>query len=322
MQAWQVLEIGQVAIRHQIALPHPGAGEVRLRLAACGLNFADLLMQQGRYQEHPALPYVPGMEFAGWVDALGPDTAGVVLGQRVAAFGGSGGMAEYAVVPAERLVPIPDGMSFAEAAGFQIAYGTSHLALDHKARLLPGETLLVLGAAGGVGLTAVEIGKRMGARVIACARGPEKRAVAMAAGADDFIDSETADLKAAFKAIGGVDVVYDPVGGDGFDAALSACRPEGRLLAIGFASGQVPQAPANRLLVKNLSVMGLYWGGYLKFAPQILTQSLRTLFDWYSEGSLRPHISHVLPYDRYPDGLELLRNRQATGKVVVQIREG
>ncbi len=322
MQAWQVLEIGQAATRQEIALPHPGKGQVRLRLAACGLNFADLLMQQGRYQEHPALPYVPGMEFAGWVDALGPDTASVALGQRVAAFGGSGGMAEYAVMPAERLVPIPDGMSFAEAAGFQIAYGTSHLALDHKARLLPGETLLVLGAAGGVGLTAVEIGKRMGARVIACARGPEKRAVAMAAGADDFIDSETADLKAAFKAIGGVDVVYDPVGGDGFDAALSACRPEGRLLAIGFASGQVPQVPANRLLVKNLSVMGLYWGGYLKFAPQILTQSLRTLFDWYSEGSLHPHISHVLPFDRYPDGLELLRSRQATGKVVVQISEG
>ena len=322
MQAWQVLEIGQAAIRQEMAQPHAGPGQVRLRLAACGLNFADLLMQQGRYQEHPALPYVPGMEFAGWVDALGPDTAGVVLGQRVAAFGGSGGMAEYAVVPAERLVPIPDGMSFAEAAGFQIAYGTSHLALDHKARLLPGETLLVLGAAGGVGLTAVEIGKRMGARVIACARGPEKRAVALTAGADDFIDSDAADLKAAFKAIGGVDVVYDPVGGAAFDAAMSACRPEGRLLAIGFASGQVPQVPANRLLVKNLSVMGLYWGGYLKFAPQILTQSLRTLFDWYSEGSLRPHISHVLPFDRYPDGLELLRSRQATGKVVVQISEG
>ncbi|MBH1973749.1 MAG: zinc-binding dehydrogenase, partial [Rhodobacteraceae bacterium] len=179
-----------------------------------------------------------------------------------------------------------------------------------------------LGAAGGVGLTAVEIGKRMGARVIACARGPEKRAVAMAAGADDFIDSDSADLKAAFKAIGGVDVVYDPVGGAAFDAALSACRPEGRLLAIGFASGQVPQVPANRLLVKNLSVMGIYWGGYLTFAPQILTQSLRTLFDWFAEGSLRPHTSHVLPFDRYPDGLELLRNRQATGKVVVQIAEG
>lgn len=322
MQAWQVLEIGQAAIRQEIALPQPGKGEVRLRLAACGLNFADLLMQQGRYQERPALPYVPGMEFAGWVDALGPETAGANLGQRVAAFGGSGGLAEFAVVPAERLVPIPDGMGLAEAAGFQIAYGTSHLALDHKARLQPRETLLVLGAAGGVGLTAVEIGKRMGARVIACARGPEKREVAMAAGADAFIDSETADLKAAFKAIGGVDVVYDPVGGAAFDAALSACRPEGRLLAIGFASGQVPQVPANRLLVKNLSVMGLYWGGYLKFAPQTLTQSLRTLFDWYAEGSLRPHISHVLPFDRYPEGLELLRNRQATGKVVVQISDG
>ena len=322
MQAWQVSQIGQAAVRHEIDVPQPAKGQVRLRLAACGLNFADLLMQQGRYQEHPALPYTPGLEFAGWVDAVGPDTGGATPGLRLAAFGGSGGMAEYAVVPVERVVPIPDAMSFVQAAGFQIAYGTSHLALDHKARLQPGETLLVLGAAGGVGLTAVEIGKRMGARVIACARGPEKRAVAMAVGADDFIDSDTADLKAAFKAIGGVDVVYDPVGGAAFDAALSACRPEGRLLAIGFASGQVPQVPANRLLVKNLSVMGLYWGGYLTFAPQILTQSLRTLFDWFAEGSLRPHTSHVLPFDHYPDGLELLRNRQATGKVVVQIAEG
>lgn len=322
MQAWQVSQIGQAAARHEIDVPQPASGQVRLRLAACGLNFADLLMQEGRYQEHPALPYTPGMEFAGWVDAVGPDTEGATPGLRVAAFGGSGGMAEYAVVPLDRVVPIPDAMSFVQAAGFQIAYGTSHLALDHKARLQPGETLLVLGAAGGVGLTAVEIGKRMGARVIACARCPEKRAVSMAAGADDFIDSDTADLKAAFKAIGGVDVVYDPVGGAAFDAALSACRPEGRLLAIGFASGQVPQVPANRLLVKNLSVMGLYWGGYLTFAPQILTQSLRTLFDWFAEGSLRPHTSHVLPFDHYPDGLELLRNRQATGKVVVQIAEG
>lgn len=313
MQAWQVGEIGKPAALHEIAALLPRRGEVRIRVAACGLNFADLLMQDGKYQERPALPYTPGMEFAGWIDALGPDTPEPALGSRVAAFAGSGGLAHAAVVAAERIVLIPDSMSFAEAAAFQIAYGTSHLALDHKARLQPGETLLVLGAAGGVGLTAIEIGKCMGAR------GPEKREVAMAAGADGFIDSDTPDLKAAFKAIGGVDVVYDPVGGAGFDAALSACRPEGRLLIIGFASGEVPQIAANRLLVKNLSVIGLYWGGYLAFAPQVLTQSLRTLFAWYAEGRLRPHISHVLPFDAYPVGLELLRSRKATGKVVIDI---
>lgn len=319
MQAWQVASIGAPAQKIRVAPPQPGPGEARIRVAACGLNFADLLMQQGKYQEHPALPYIPGMEFAGTVDALGPDTAGPAMGSRVAAFAGSGGLAEYAIVPAARLVPLPDAMSFAQAAAFQIAYGTSHLALDHKARLRPGETLLVLGAAGGVGLTAVEIGKRMGARVIACARGPEKLAIARAAGADATIDSDTPDLKAAFKALGGVDVVYDPVGGPGFAAALSACRPEGRLLTIGFASGEVPPIPANLLLVKNLSVIGLYWGGYLTFAPQILTASLRTLFQWFAEGGLRPHISHELPFDAYPDGLNLLKTRQATGKVVITL---
>lgn len=324
MQAWQVATIGAPAQKTTLPVPQPGPGEARIKVAACGLNFADLLMQQGKYQEHPTLPYTPGMEFAGTVDALGPDTEGpdiegTASGSRVAVFAGSGGLADYAIVPTARLVPLPDAMSFAQAAAFQIAYGTSHLALDHKARLQPGETLLVLGAAGGVGLTAVEIGKRMGARVIACARGPEKLAIARAAGADLTIDSDTPDLKAAFKALGGVDVVYDPVGGPAFTAALSACRPEGRLLTIGFASGEVPPIPANLLLVKNLSVIGLYWGGYLTFAPHVLTASLRTLFRWFEEGGLRPHISHELPFDAYPDGLNLLQTRQATGKVVITL---
>ena len=230
---------------------------------------------------------------------------------------GSGGLAQAACVPANRLLVIPDQMSFSDAAAFQIAYGTAHLALEHKARLTSGETLLVTGAAGGVGLTAVEIGKRMGARVIASARGAEKLAAARAAGADHLIDSDTADLKAALRALGGVDVVFDPVGGPAFDAALRATNPEGRLLSIGFASGIVPQIPANLLLVKNLSVMGLYWGGYMAFRPEILTNSMATLFGWYAEGGLRPHISHVLPFDQLPQGLELLRSRASTGKVVI-----
>ena len=317
MLAWRIETIGSPACLREQPQPEPGPGEARIQIAACGLNFADLLMAAGKYQERPALPFTPGLEFAGTVDALGPGTIGPAIGTRVATFAGSGGLAQAACVPANRLLVIPDQMSFSDAAAFQIAYGTAHLALEHKARLTSGETLLVTGAAGGVGLTAVEIGKRMGARVIASARGAEKLAAARAAGADHLIDSDAADLKTALRALGGVDVVFDPVGGPAFDAALRATNPEGRLLSIGFASGIVPQIPANLLLVKNLSVMGLYWGGYLAFRPEILTNSMATLFGWYAEGGLRPHISHVLPFDQLPQGLELLRSRASTGKVVI-----
>jgi NADPH2:quinone reductase len=237
-------------------------------------------------------------------------------------FAGHGGLAEHGCFPAARAVILPDGMSFTDAAAFQIAYGTSHVALDHRARLQPGETLLVLGAAGGVGLTAVEIGKLMGARVIACARGREKLDVARKAGADHLIDARTEDIRAVCKDLGGVDVVYDPVGGDQFKAAFRACNPEARILTIGFASGEVPQIPANHLLVKNLAVMGLYWGGYLKFRPEVVTDSLRTLFDWHAAGRIKPHVSHILPLDRADEALELLRSRKSTGKVVVTPPEG
>jgi NADPH:quinone reductase len=317
MQAWQVSALGVAAQRVDLPRPEPQASEALVRIEACGLNFADLLMGQGKYQERPALPYIPGMEFSGVVEALGTEGHCPTPGSRVAGFAGSGGLAEYVCLPAARLVVLPAAMSFAEAAAFQIAYGTSHLALEHRAHLAAGETLLVLGAAGGVGLTAVEIGKRIGARVVACARGAARLAVAEAAGADVLIDSDSANLKAELKALGGVDVVYDAVGGAGFHAALSACRPEARILVIGFASGEVPQIPANLLLVKNLSVIGLYWGGYLNFAPEVLATSLRTLFNWYETGGLRPHISHQLAFEQYPQGLDLLKNRKATGKVVI-----
>jgi NADPH2:quinone reductase len=281
------------------------------------MNFADLLMVKGEYQDTPEAPFTLGMEVAGTVTALGPDTSGPAPGTRVAVFGGQGGLADHGCFSADRAVTIPDEMSFTDAAAFQIAYGTSHVALDHRARLQPGETLLVLGAAGGVGLTAVEIGKLMGATVIACARGSEKLEVAKQAGADHLIDARTEDIRAVCKDLGGLDVVYDPVGGEQFIAAFRACNPEARLLPIGFASGDIPQIPANHLLVKNLSVMGLYWGGYLKFRPQVITQSIKTLLGWYGEGRLKPHVSHVLPLDRAGEGLELLRTRRSTGKVVI-----
>lgn len=319
MRGWLIEALGQPARLLDLPPPCPGRGEALVDIRACGLNFADLLMAEGRYQEKPALPFIPGLELAGVVRALGPETEGLPPGTRVAVYAGCGGLAQQGCFPVTSLLPLPDTLSFAEAAGFQIAYGTSHLALTHKARLQPGETLLVLGAAGGVGLTAVEIGHQLGARVIACARGAEKLALARQAGADEVIDSDTPDLKSALRALGGVDVVYDPVGGPAFDAALRATRPDGRLLAIGFASGTVPQVPANLLLVKNLTIIGFWWGAYLSFAPHLLRDSLATLLDWQAAGRLRPHISHLLPFEDLPKGLDLLRSRAATGKVVIEI---
>ncbi|ARE38828.1 Oxidoreductase, zinc-binding dehydrogenase family [Rhodovulum sp. P5] len=317
MRAFRLLTQDTGPVVQDLSVPEPGPGEVRVRIAACGLNFADLLMIEGKYQDIPPAPFTLGMELAGTVDAIGAGVDPSLAGRRVAVFAGADGLADYGCFPAGRCVPLPDAMPFSDAAAFQVAYGTSHVALDHKARLKEGETLLVMGAAGGVGLTAVEIGKRMGARVIACARGAEKLAVAKAAGADELVDSETDDLRSVVKGLGGADVVYDPVGGDLFRAAMRACKPEARLLVIGFASGDVPQIPANHLLVKNLTVMGLYWGGYLAFRPEVLTGSLERLFAWYAEGGLSPHVSHILPLDRVEEGLDLLRQRKATGKVVI-----
>ncbi|MGB3314173.1 MAG: NADPH:quinone oxidoreductase family protein [Albidovulum sp.] len=319
MKAFGIEAFGTLPNLRSDIIPEPTEGNVRLRIAACGLNFADLLMIDGKYQERPEPPLTLGMEPVGWIDKLGPGTEGPVPGTRVAVYANCGGLAEYGCFPVARCVPLPDEMPFEDAAAFQITYGTSHVALGHKARLQPGETLLVLGAAGGVGLTAVEIGKRMGARVIACARGADKLAVAKAAGADHLIDSETVDLRQAVRDLGGADVVYDPIGGDQFEAAFRATNPDGRILVIGFASGTVSKIPANHLLVKNISVQGLYWGGYLNFNPAVLTESLTTLFGWYSEGGMRPHISHKLPLTQAGEALDLLRNRKSTGKVLVTI---
>lgn len=319
MRAMQVTAYGQPLALREIETPAPGPGEVRLRNHAVGMNFADTLLIEGTYQEKPLLPFTLGMEVCGTIDALGDGVSGIAVGQRVAVFAGSGGLAEFGVFPAATCVPIPDGMSEEDAAAFLVAYGTSHVALDYKARLQPGERLLVLGASGGVGLTAVELGKLMGAEVIASARGKAKLDVARVAGADHLIDSETDDIRAAVKGFGGADVVYDPVGGEQFNAAMRACNPEARLLPLGFASGGVPQIPANILLVKNLTVIGFYWGGYMKFKPSVITDSFRQLFRWYQDGKLKPHVSHALPLERANEALELLRTRKSTGKVVVTI---
>jgi NADPH2:quinone reductase len=318
MRAMRLHALGEALRLDAAPVPEPGPGELRLRVLACGLNFADTLMVAGRYQERPPLPLIPGMELCGVVDALGPGAEGFAPGDRVACFAGGGGLAELVCAPAARCVAAPAAMPDAEVAGFLVAYGTSDVALRHRAGLRPGETLLVTGAAGGVGLTAVELGALLGARVIAVARGADKLAVAAAAGAEHLIDGE-ADLRAEVKALGGADVIYETVGGATFDAALGAARPEARILPIGFASGEVPRIPANLVLVKNLTILGLYWGAYATLRPAVLTESVAQLFAWRAAGRLRPHVSHVLPLEAANEGLDLLRSRAATGKVVIRV---
>ncbi len=319
MRAMQVTELGQPLTLEDIPEPQAAPGQVVVRVHTCGLNFGDLLIIKGTYQEKPQLPFTLGMELCGTVTTVGDGVTDLVPGQRVAAYCGFDALADYAAIPANVCVPVPDEMTDEHAAAFLIAYGTSHVALSYKAGLKPGERLLVLGASGGVGLTAVELGKLMGAEVVAVARGPEKLQVAKQAGADHLINSETDDIREVVKGLGGADVVYDPIGGDQFRAALRACNPEARLIPLGFASGEVPQIPANHLLVKNLTVIGFYWGGYTRVNPTVLTDSFRELIAWYVEGRIHPHVSHVLPLEEANAALDLLRTRKATGKVVVRI---
>ncbi len=316
MKAFQVVAIGTPPQLLDVPDPVPGPGEALVSIRAAGLNFADLLMMRGQYQDTPAPPFTLGMEVCGTVLALGPDTEGPPPGTRVAVFGGKGGLAERGVFPAALCRPVPDAMSDAEVAGFQVAFGTAHLALTRRARLQEGETLVVTGAGGGVGLTAVEVGAAMGARVIAIARGEEKLAAARAAGAAHTIDAG-ADLKAEVRALGGADVVYDAVGGPGFAALLGATNREGRIVVIGFASGEVPPIPANVLLVKNIDVMGFYWGGYLRFAPAALAESLDRLMDWHARGLIHTPVGATFPLSRAADALALLADRKAVGKIIV-----
>jgi NADPH2:quinone reductase len=319
MRAMQVVELGQPLQMNEVEIPTPKAGEVLVRIHTCGLNFADLLVIKGTYQEKPPLPATIGMEICGTVTALGSGVTHFEVGQRIGSYCGFGGLADYAAIAANLCVPLPDDMNTVDAAAFLIAYGTSHVALDYKAHLQAGERLLVLGASGGVGLTAVELGKLMGAEVIACARGAEKLAICKQAGADHLINSEVGDIREIVKSLGGADVVYDPVGGDQFKAALRACNPEARILPLGFASGDVPQIPANHLLVKNLTIIGFYWGAYARMNPKVLTDSFTTLIEWYSAGKIKPHVSATLPLENANEALELLRTRKATGKVVVEV---
>ena len=296
----------------------PGEGEVSIAVEACALNFADLLMIEGTYQETPPRPFAPGMEIAGRIAAIGPGVEGFAENETVLAFCGSGGLADRLTVAAGRVIRRPDALDPAHAAALPVAYGTSHLALTARGRLARGETLAVLGAGGGVGLTAVEIGARMGARVIAVARGRDKHDAARAAGAAETIEPTDA-LAADLKALGGVDVLYDPVGGEPAEQAARALRPLGRHLVIGFASGSPPRIRPNVALVKNVDVIGFYWGGYLSFDPAPLRESLSEIVALAAAGELKPRIGLRLPLERAAEGLQALRDRRVTGKVVIDL---
>ncbi len=303
----------------EVPAPAPGPGEVLIDVRATAVNYADALLVAGRYQTKPPLPFSPGLETAGVVAACGEGVTRFSRGDRVMAVLAYGGLAEMAVAPAAETFSIPAGMSFDEAGAFPIAYISSHVALRWQGRLEAGETLLVLGAAGGVGLTAVEIGKAMGARVIAGASTAEKLAVARARGADDLINYATEKLTERVMALTddkGADVCFDPVGGDLFDGALSSLGWGGRILLVGFVGG-VPQIPANRLLVKHRAALGSSLRYFRWHAPDKLLRSVEELMRWYAEGKLRPLVSHRLPLARTVEAIRLLTDRKAHGKVVV-----
>ena len=293
---------------------------VRLAIEAAGINFGDLLLVAGKYQEKPAFPFTPGMEAAGTITEVGAGVTNLKAGDRVMVLTGIGGYADEIVVDASRAFPIPAKMDFATAASFPVAYGTSYGAFAWRAHLKPGEWLLVFGAAGGVGLTAVEIGKAMGAKVIASAGGPEKLAIAQQHGADYLIDYSREDIRERVKQITGgrgADVIYDPVGGDAFDAGLRSVAWEGRVIIIGFASGRIPQAPANIVLVKNIDIIGFLWGAYQSRKPDLIRQSYDQLFRWFEEGKLKPHVSDQMDLKDVARAMSLLSQRKSSGKVVL-----
>ena len=319
MQAMQLHDLGQKLVLVDVPIPLPQRDEIQIKVEAVGINFADILICEGKYQERPELPFTPGMEVCGFVSDLGPDSDGFKIGDRVVGFGNYGGLAEYTTLPQNHCLSISKSMSDVEAAGFLVAYGTSHLALSHRAKLASNENLLVLGASGGVGRTAVELGYLLGAKVIAAASDDNKLQEAKWSGADYLINTSTEDLLSKVKSLGGADVVYDPVGGELFKLALRATNPEGRIIPIGFASGDIPTIPANILLVKNLTVIGCYWGGYMKFGPDVIKEGLKELFDWFEQGRIKPLVKDIFPLTEANLALAKLKSRQAVGKVVVRI---
>jgi NADPH2:quinone reductase len=296
--------------------------QVVVDVRACSVNFPDVLIIQNLYQFKPPLPFSPGAEIAGVVSAVGPGVNGITVGDRVLASTGWGGLAEKIAIDAGSAIPIPEGIDFVDASAFLYAYGTSHYALKDRARLQPGESLVVLGAAGGVGLAAVELGAVMGATVVAAASSDDKLELCRDRGASITINYATEDLKARIREVtggGGADVVYDPVGGPYSEPALRAIAWEGRFLVIGFAAGQIPAIPLNLALLKSCQIVGVYWGAFVGRYPDRHRQNVEELMGWWRDGKLQPHVSSTYPLERASEAIRELADRRAKGKVVVTI---
>lgn len=301
--------------------PEPQKGFVRIRVEACGVNFPETLIIQNKYQFKPDLPFTPGGEVAGVIDAIGEGVTGFATGDRVMAMALTGGYAEEILVDAESVTKRPDSMPGDVAAGFTMTYGTSMHALKQRARLQAGETLLVLGAGGGVGLAAVEIGKAMGARVIAAASSQDKLDAALRAGADHAINYSEEDLRSRLKEVTGgkgIDVFYDPVGGEMFETCLRSMAWSGRALVVGFASGEIPKVAVNLTLLKGCSIVGVFWGAFRRQFPQEDAANFRELFDWFEQGKLRPQISQTYALQDAAKALNDLANRKVVGKVILK----
>jgi len=306
----------------EVPSPVAGQGEVVVSVKTASVNFPDVLIIQNKYQMKPPLPFSPGSELAGVVKSVGDGVTRWKPGDPVMAITGSGAFAEEVLVDVNRLLPVPTGMDFVSAAAFGLTYATSEHALCDRGELKAGETLLVLGASGGVGIAAIEIGKVLGARVIACASTDDKLAVCREHGADDTINYATEDLRERIKAITGgkgADVVYDPVGGTYTELALRSIAWRGRLLVVGFAAGDIPKIPLNLTLLKGCAIVGVFWGEFTRREPQQFLAAMDKLGRWFAEGKLKPHVSKTLPLERAADALELMAGRNVKGKVVLTV---
>jgi NADPH2:quinone reductase len=302
--------------------PLPGSGEVVVKIAAAALNFFDTLIVSGKYQFKPEFPFSPAAEFAGVVESLGAGVSTLAAGDRVMGFIGWGAARERVAIRADKLVPLPAGLDFETAAGLPCVYGTTYYALRERASLKPGETLAVLGAAGGTGMAAVELGKIMGARVIACASSEEKLAFARERGADETLNYGTHDLKDGLRRLTdgrGVDVIYDPVGGAYSEAALRAMAWEGRLLVVGFAAGEIPKIPLNLVLLKGCDIRGVFWGEWLNRNLPAHRADTAQIARWCVEGKVSGHVQAVYPLAETPRALKEIAARKAIGKIVLQI---
>jgi NADPH2:quinone reductase len=322
MQAWLCDNpIGVQALRWtELPTPAPAPGQVRIAIHAASLNFPDLLTVQNKYQVKPALPFVPGSEFSGVVDALGDGVRHLKLGDRVATIGVSGGFGTHACVEAANVIPLPPGFDLDDAAAFAFTYGTSHHALVDRAGLRAGESVLVLGAAGGVGSAAVQIAKAAGARVIAAASSDEKCAFCRGLGADATIDTSREPLREALKAATegkGPDVVYDPVGGELAEPAFRGIAWRGRYLVVGFAAGSIPALPWNLALLKGASIVGVFWGDFVRREPKAFRRSLGELFAWYAAGKVKPAIDSRLPMRELAEAYARMGSRQVLGKLLL-----